>query len=451
MTLLPFSLLRGLGWTVGTYGLSQLLRLVTNIGLARLLTPEIFGVMLIISSLRTGLDLFSDLGIGQNVVQSKDAEDPTFYNTAWTLQIIRGLILWLVCTLAASPLAQLYDSPLLRMAMPIAAFFFVFIGCTSISLYIVQKRLRVALLNGFDIAMDAVASAAVVASAYLNPTVLSIIVGTLVATATRMVASYFLVPDIRHTFYISRRYTHQIFAFGKWIFISSIVYFLSTMFDRLYLGTAIPLALLGIYGIARALSDLMGGLAARLANLVIFPLIASSSQIPHGTLRQRLAAIRFRLLVPTAVAFSLFISTADLLIALLYDDRYRAAGWMVSVLNIGVWFAIIANLNGAVLLGLGKPSYGAGGSIVKFVCICVGLPVGLSKHGILGAVIVVAFSDFCRYFAILFGQLRERVSFGTQDLVATALMLTSMAIAQYVRWLLNLGTSFDDLPPINVK
>jgi O-antigen/teichoic acid export membrane protein len=451
MTLLSFSLLRGLGWTVATYGLSQLLRLVTNIGLARLLTPEIFGAMLIIASLRTGLDLISDLGIGQNIVQSNDAEDPRFYTTAWTLQIIRGLILWLVCTLAASPLAQLYDSPLLRIAMPIAAFYFIFIGCTSISLYLVQKRLRVALLNGFDIAMDAVASTAVVAFAYLHPSVLSIIIGSLVATATRMIASYFLLPDIRHTFYISRRYTHQIISFGKWIFISSIVYFLSTTFDRLYLGTVIPLALLGIYGIARTLSDLMGGLAGRLANLIIFPLIASSSHIPKDTLRRRLASIRFRFMLPTAVAFSFFVSTADLLIAVLYDSRYRAAGWMVSVLNIGVWFAIICNLNGSVLLGFGKPVYGAAGSIVKFMCILVGLPFGLSTYGVLGAVIVIAFSDFCRYFPILYGQLRERFSFGTQDLVATAVMLTSMAILQYVRWSLNLGTSFDDLPTINVK
>jgi O-antigen/teichoic acid export membrane protein len=451
MTLLSFSLLRGFGWTVATYGLSQLLRLVTNIGLARLLTPEIFGAMLIIASLRTGLDLISDLGIGQNIVQSNDAEDPRFYTTAWTLQIIRGLILWLVCTLAASPLAQLYDSSLLRIAMPIAAFYFIFIGCTSISLYLVQKRLRVALLNGFDIAMDAVASTAVVAFAYLHPSVLSIIIGSLVATATRMIASYFLLPDIRHTFYISRRYTHQIISFGKWIFISSIVYFLSTTFDRLYLGTTIPLALLGIYGIARTLSDLMGGLAGRLANLIIFPLIASSSHIPKGALRQRLATIRFRFMLPTAVAFSLFASTADLLIAVLYDGRYRAAGWMVSVLNIGVWFAIISNINGSVLLGFGKPSYGAAGSIVKFICIWIGLPFGLSKYGVLGAVIVVSFSDFCRYFPIFVGQLRERFSFGTQDLVATALMLTSMAIFQYVRWSLNLGTSFDDLPTINVK
>jgi hypothetical protein len=52
--------------------------------------------------------------------------------------------------------------------------------------------------------------------------------------------------------------------FGKWIFVSSMVFFLSTYIDRLYLGKVVPLELLGIYGIARSISDLTGNLVLRL-------------------------------------------------------------------------------------------------------------------------------------------------------------------------------------------
>ena len=82
MTVSINRLLRNAVWTVGSFGLSQGLRLVMNIILARLLAPELFGIMVIVNSLRTGIELLSDVGIGQNVIYHKDGNDPEFYNTA---------------------------------------------------------------------------------------------------------------------------------------------------------------------------------------------------------------------------------------------------------------------------------------------------------------------------------------------------------------------------------
>src|SRR5258708_36511693 len=115
-------LLRGTIWTIGAYGISQVLRLVTNIFLARLLAPDIFGTMLIVYSLRTGLELISDVGIGQNIVYNKNAENPDFYNTAWSLQLIRSVVLWLVFLAAAVPIARFYQSPVLTLFVPFTAF-----------------------------------------------------------------------------------------------------------------------------------------------------------------------------------------------------------------------------------------------------------------------------------------------------------------------------------------
>ena len=94
MKISRFAVLKGVGWTVGAYGVGQLVRLLTNVVLARLLAPELFGIMVIVNSLRTGVDLISDVGIGQNIVQNKNADKADFYNTAWSLQLVRGLLLW---------------------------------------------------------------------------------------------------------------------------------------------------------------------------------------------------------------------------------------------------------------------------------------------------------------------------------------------------------------------
>src|ERR1700691_4124047 len=107
------AILKGTVWTTGAYGLGQLLRIATNIALARFLAPEIFGIMVIVNALKYGVDLIADVGIGQNLIYNKNAEDPEFYNTAWTLQLIRGLLLFIAGIAAALPVAALYHAPIL--------------------------------------------------------------------------------------------------------------------------------------------------------------------------------------------------------------------------------------------------------------------------------------------------------------------------------------------------
>lgn len=61
----PPRLLKMASWTTASFGFVQAVRLATNVLLARLLSPELFGLMLIINTLRTGADLFRTSGLGR--------------------------------------------------------------------------------------------------------------------------------------------------------------------------------------------------------------------------------------------------------------------------------------------------------------------------------------------------------------------------------------------------
>ena len=118
-----------------------------------------------------GVDLLSDVGITQNIIQNKNGDDPDFYNTAWTLQLIRGPVLWLLCSVAAVPLAHLYSAPILALVLPIAALYFICLGFTSISVPLTQRRLKFARLNSFDLFFEFSSAVAHVLFSYLSPTV----------------------------------------------------------------------------------------------------------------------------------------------------------------------------------------------------------------------------------------------------------------------------------------
>jgi O-antigen/teichoic acid export membrane protein len=433
-------------WTVSAYGIQVALRLITSIILARLLAPELFGIMVIVTSLKIGIELISDVGIAQNLIYHKDANEPEFYNTAWTLQVIRSVALWLIAVIAAVPISKFYQSPILAFVVPLVVFNSVLFGFSSVSMPLMQKRLQVTKLNLFEIAFALFSLITSVTFVYLSRTIWALVFGGLFQSAAFLAASHFLLPDVKHRFFLSKRYTKEILHFGKWIFVSSIVYFLSTNFDRLYLAKVIGLELLGIYGIARSISEMLSVMFLRFGNYVLFPLISSHHGTPRSDLRNQLILIRAKSLLLVGVGFSLAVAISDLPIKLFYDERYQAATWMLPLLITGSWFSILANLNEATLLGLGRPIYSATANCSKFLFLLIGLPVGVTKFGLSGGIIVVATSDLFRYFPIAIGQVRERFSFLAQDFFVTLTVLLLIGLWEWIRGVAGLGYSFGPLP-----
>jgi hypothetical protein len=82
---------------------------VGNLILTRLLFPEAFGLMALVQVFLSGLQMFSDIGIQTSVIRSKRGEDPAFLDTAWTVQVLRGGLLWLGCLGIAGPAAAFYE------------------------------------------------------------------------------------------------------------------------------------------------------------------------------------------------------------------------------------------------------------------------------------------------------------------------------------------------------
>ena len=117
-----------LGWTTFGYGAVQILRLISNVVLARLLAPPIFGLMAVVNTVRTGVELLSDVGILQNIVSNPKGDDPSFYNTAWTIQALRGIVLAACGLILSVPVARFFNHPELATILPVASVFFIFTG-----------------------------------------------------------------------------------------------------------------------------------------------------------------------------------------------------------------------------------------------------------------------------------------------------------------------------------
>ena len=440
----PKSMIVRLGWTSISYGAVQVLRLFNNVVLARLLAPQIFGLMAVVNAIRTGVELLTDVGISQNIVSSARGEDPIFYNTAWTLQVVRGLVLAAACFLLAEPLSVFFRQPELTPILRVASLFFVFNGFDSTARGLLQKRLDIGRYSRFEVYVTIFAVAAQIAIAFITRTVWALVLGSVVTGAASLVVSFMFIPGLRHRFMIDRESAAHLLRFGKWVFLSSLVYFFAMNFDRLYFAKQITLSQLGIYGIARSLADMVTLFVARASNSVLYPTVAAAGLAP-AELRQRLLRGRRTLLTMAALGMGAFFGFSETIVRVLYDPRYALAGELLPILCIGVWFSILTSTNDSILMGLARPAYPALSNTAKLITYVVGVPLAFYFHGFIAAIIVISGGELVKYVALWALSHKEHLRFGRDDLVLTVLFaVTGLLLWEVVRQL-GIGTDWHAL------
>lgn len=410
------------GWVTVAFGLQQVVRLGSSILLAWLLAPALLGTMLLINTLRTGVELLSDVGIGQSIVNNPRGNEPSFYNTAWTIQIMRGVVLTIIALALSVPVAQLYDNAELGYLLPFVAPIFIISGLMSPSRFLLQKRLEVRKVATFDLVLSVVGAVIHIALAAYSPTIWALIWGLIITTAVWTAAGFFIMDWRDHRLQWDVDAAKSILHFGKWIFVSTLIYFLAMNFDRLYFADAIPLALLGVYGIARTFSETVMLLFQRIGNMLIFPKI-SASLLRGADLRRSIGPMRMVLLLFIATGLALSISVADAFIFLVYDERYQAAGFFLTVLLFGTWFSTLATISDAMMMGVGKPSGVALSNGVKLAVIVALLPFMLATYGINAALGAFVVAEVVRYAILMWQKQRQGIGFALQDIIATTILV----------------------------
>ena len=122
--------------------LRQGLRFLTNILLTRLLIPEAFGMMAIVSIVLQCVNCFSDFGFHTSIIQHKDGESRHFVDTVWTYQVVRGFFLSMVTFLIAGPIGSFYNEALLSDLLRAISLVPLINGFSSMSLMICRRQLR---------------------------------------------------------------------------------------------------------------------------------------------------------------------------------------------------------------------------------------------------------------------------------------------------------------------
>lgn len=442
--------LKGTYFIVAFYGLGMGLRFVGSIVLTRLFAPELFGLMTLLTTIIVGLNLFSHIGFEDNIIQNPRGDEEPFINTTWTVQVLRGLALWLVMVIVAWPVARFYD-PRLLWLLPIVGFGSVISGFSSPSLLSLSRHLGVGRLSLLELICQVVLYGVAIGWAYFDRSIRALVAARVVSELVRTFSSYRLVKDgLRPRFVLEREAVRSLLTFGRWILIGTALTFLATQSDRLILPKLLPKAtafqVLGVYGIAFSLSDLPRQIIAQFSTRVGFPFIAKFSHQPRPEFRQVLLKYRMMVLSAGAVLLTFTICVGDVFILHVYKKPYHGAAWMIAIFGLGLWHTLLYSTTSPAIMSLQKAHYNALANLLYLVALLLLLPLGYSWFGIVGAVAAVAVSDLPMYIVNVYASYREGLGMLHQDALMTLVFLGTLAVGFGIRHAFGLGLPFPGIP-----
>lgn len=389
------------GLTIAAHIVAQSLRLIGSLILTRIFSPEVFGVLGIITSISIVMSLLTDFGIRQAVVQSPSGSKISFVRTAWTMQIVRGFIIWILAAALAALLfltnswnllsvESVYADPQLPALIVAASFSAAILGFQSMKAVAAGRNLELSRVFAIELLSQGFSLSVAIVLALLTQSIWSYIVALNLAALLAVLLGHFYLKGDRDGFAWDRVSLKELSGFGRWVLASSSVSAFAMNGDKLLLAGWVNSATFGFYSIANNLISVVDVLASRFFGTVT---LATLSEI-NRTTPDRFSGLysRMRWISDLAIiSFAGFLySVGPFVVSVLYDERYISAGGMLQWLSFGVIF-LRYGLSTSAYLALGKPRYVTMASIAKLICLFTIVPALFLGFGFEGALLGIAF------------------------------------------------------------
>ena len=395
--LLKNNAVNGSFWSVFGYGGAQLIRLGSNLILTRLLAPEIFGLMALVQVALQALKMMSDVGISTSVMISRNGDEREFISAAWTLQIIRGLLIWLLCCALAYPMSVIYEAPGLLLLIPVVGLTAIIQGFTSPAVLALKRKIELKKLVSWQISTQLVTTIITILFAWYFRSIWGIVYGGLIGAIIACLSSFKLPFSGKLRIKLDSKSSGEIFHFGKWIFVSSLISFLINKGDIFILGVFLTKADLGVFSIAAIWSKMSLELLQKVNQEVMTPLYAKVFHENRDSIKSKIKKARLILLLLTLPMIWIMVICAPFLIDFLYDDRYANAGWMLQILAIGSIGAAITATSGNALLSIGDSFGYMIFQIASGILMALSMFVGGYYFGVVGLIAGVSIAKFLSY------------------------------------------------------
>ena len=387
---MPTRLLKVATSRTGILGLTTVGNLVVRTGssmlLTRLLTPDAFGIVGLITSIFFAVALVTDLGFEAFLIRHERTEDRHFRNVIWTIHATRGLALFIAVALTSPLIAWAFNKPVLALPLAVASAGFFIHGVTSLSLMTALRQDKSREISLFDFGTQIFQTVACLLLAWWWRNAWAIIAAMVLQDFVRAVLSYALFPDSAQRPARDPAIAREFRTFSHMVLASSAMTLLIAQSDKFVLGRLFTLGEFGLYSIAVTIAGAPTSFVSSYVRRILFPVCAQTVREAPERLRSVYYGVRRSTALLYAFGCGGLLGSARFLVALLYDPRYLPASTFISILMIASALRLPNVAAGELLTATGDMSRMVGIAAVRVVWLVFAIPVGFILLGAIGVV-----------------------------------------------------------------
>lgn len=376
---------RGAGWVMAWRWGMRILGLISTLVLVRLIRPADFGIIALASGFMQTIDGMMTLGTEEAVIR-EPSPSRTFYDTAFTLNLLRGLSVTLCVALLAFPAARFFADPRLGPVLLVIACLPLLDAFSNIGA--VDFRRDFAFHKEFAImvlpklcGIIAAISAAVLLRSYV-----AMLVGMGVNRTLRVVMSYVMHP---YRPSLSIRAWRGLAGYSGWTWLLSVAVLVRDRIDSLLIGRLMNPAAVGLFAVGAEIAALPSTEVIEPLGRAAFSGFAAGRQERTDPAEALLRLIGFAALIglPAGVGLSL---VAAPLVRLAFGAGWEQAVPVLRVLSLSFTAMVFGHLSLHLL-----SAYGLLGRLVGITLVGAATRLGLlllliPVSGLAGAATAVA-------------------------------------------------------------
>jgi len=347
----------GVKWTTFSSVILALLQILQLVILARLLDPSIFGLMAITSVVIGFAQAFLDMGISNAIIHKQEVSH-TQLSTLYWLNILSGVVLFIIVSLCAPLVALFYQEAELTNIIILVAMTFLIQPFGQQFVVLWQKELRFNDIAKVDVITKLLSLLVSVIFAYYNYGVYALVYGVLAGTLLQtLVFIYKGFREYTISFVFQLGDVREFLSFGLYQMAEKTLNYFNSQIDTLLIGKLLGVETLGIYNIAKQIIMKPIQIINPIVSKVTFPVMA---KIQNDT--DRLKEIYLKTInLLSSINFPIYlfiIMTAPQLVVLMFGEKWVDAVIIVQILSIYGACRSTINPIGSLLLAKGRADWG---------------------------------------------------------------------------------------------
>ena len=333
---------------------SQFGALIVFLVLARLLTPEDFGLVALANVFLAFVQVFLNQGFPQALIQREDL-DPEHIDTAFWTNIAVGVVLASVGIIAAPWVAAAFNRTALTSVLRWFSLLLIVSSLVDVQEALLERAFAYQYLAMRSLIGLVISGIVGIALALLGAGIWSLVAQQIIYETVGMLVLW-RASDWRPRLRFSSAHFQDLFKFGRNILAFNVLGFINSRSDDLLIGYFLGPTALGFYSLAYRILSVMTQVLIETSKRVALP---TFSRLQHDLPKMRSAFYKVAR-ITSLIAFPFFLGTAVLapkIVPFIFGEQWMASVPVLQGLALVGIFRSLSKFKGAVFLAVGQPEW----------------------------------------------------------------------------------------------